>query len=240
MASLTTRLQALAAERAPRVRERVARAGLSPDLVGRRVAPMARGGLGRAARGWQEGVMERLRADAYPRMRRGLRRLGRRRARPRWRTRLAWLGLGMLGGAALMLILDPQAGRRRRALIRDKAVRARHTVTRDIPAQTGRWARYAGGRMQGTLYRARHAVGLVRQEPPPDTDRFIADRVESEVLGDPRVPKGAININAVDGVVYVRGQVEDKDTAEYILHRVSHVEGVKEVRNLLSVAGKGA
>ena len=237
MPSLTTRLQMLASQRAPRVMESMSLPGISPEAIGRRVAPVARSGLDRAARGWEDQVMERLRGDGYRRLRRRLRRLGRRPAPPRWRTRLAWLGAGMVAGAALMLILDPQAGRRRRALLRDQVVHARHVVTRDVPARTGRWARYAGGRMQGALYRTRRALGLVRQEPPPDMDQFIADKVESEVLGDPRVPKGAININAVDGVVYVRGRVEDNDTAEYILHRVSRVDGVKEVRNLLNVAG---
>jgi hypothetical protein len=212
---------------------------LYPEMITRRVRPLARGGFDLAARGWEEQVRERLAGARWTGGRRWARR--RRRARrPQWRPALMWMGLGALVGAGLMLLLDPQAGKRRRALIRDQAVHAGHVVTRDVPEQTSRWARYAGGRIQGAIYQARHAAGLAPEEAPPELDQYITDKVESEVLGDPKVPKGALNINAVDGVVYVRGRVEDKDTADYVLHRISRVEGVREVRNLLTTPAGGA
>jgi osmotically-inducible protein OsmY len=47
------------------------------------------------------------------------------------------------------------------------------------------------------------------------------------------VPKGQININAENGVVFLRGQVEDPELVEALEARVRKVRGVKDVENLL-------
>lgn len=38
----------------------------------------------------------------------------------------------------------------------------------------------------------------------------LAAKVETELFGNPRIPKGALNVNVEDGVVIVRGQVQGR------------------------------
>jgi hypothetical protein len=57
---------------------------------------------------------------------------------------LFWLGLG----AAAMYLLDPEQGRRRRALARDKMIKARRVV-RERASGT---ARHLGNRAQGLAH----------------------------------------------------------------------------------------
>ena len=50
------------------------------------------------------------------------------------------------------------------------------------------------------------------------------------------LPKGQININAENGVVFLRGQVEDPGLVETLETRVRKVRGVKDVENLLNTS----
>jgi osmotically-inducible protein OsmY len=61
------------------------------------------------------------------------------------------------------------------------------------------------------------------------------DKVESIVFRKDDVPKGQININAENGVVFLRGQVERPELVETLEKRVRGVNGVKDVENLLHV-----
>lgn len=72
----------------------------------------------------------------------------------------------------------------------------------------------------------------------PD-DGTLVDRVESQLFRDSDVPKGDININAADGVVTLRGEV-DEPMIEEIAVRVAAVEGVARVDNLLHPPGTPA
>ena len=61
-------------------------------------------------------------------------------------------------------------------------------------------------------------------------------KVESEVFRDHSIPKGQINVNAENGVVVLRGQVESSDLVEELERRVRKVHGVQGVENLLHTA----
>ena len=61
-------------------------------------------------------------------------------------------GIGM--GAALMYLFDPDSGRRRRALIRDKAVGLSHDIRRTIDKKTT----HLSNRAQGLLHDAKVLV----------------------------------------------------------------------------------
>ena len=64
--------------------------------------------------------------------------------------------LGAVGaGAALMYLFDPNGGRRRRALIRDKAVGISHDVTDAIGAKS----RDLSNRAKGFVHEAKGLVG---------------------------------------------------------------------------------
>jgi len=72
----------------------------------------------------------------------------------------------------------------------------------------------------------------------PD-DATLVDRVESQLFRDADVPKGGINVDAADGVVTLRGEV-DAPMIEEIAVRVAAVEGVTRVENLLHPPGTSA
>ena len=68
----------------------------------------------------------------------------------------------------------------------------------------------------------------------------VRDRVESELLGDPSVPKGAINISAERGIVVLRGEVPDEGMRTQLGERAAAVRGVWSVENLLHLPGEPA
>jgi osmotically-inducible protein OsmY len=54
------------------------------------------------------------------------------------------------------------------------------------------------------------------------------------------VPKGQINVNVEDGVVYLRGELEQHDLIEDLGVQARKVQGVLGVENLLHVPGEEA
>ena len=48
-----------------------------------------------------------------------------------------------------------------------------------------------------------------------------------------RVPKGQVDVNAEDGVVFLRGEVESPDLVAELEKATRKVHGVREVENLL-------
>lgn len=109
-------------------------------------------------------------------------------------SRTGW-GLVALG-AGLMYMFDPKTGRRRRAITRDKAAKmARHAAAR---AQA--IARQASDRAKGVMAEARASdeewVG----------DQTLVARVRSE-LGRVVSHPGALHVDAVDGLVTMRGPI---------------------------------
>ena len=132
-----------------------------------------------------------------------------------------------MGGAALAYFLDPQNGRRRRNQGRDQLLSlARHGTKR-----ARKLVHHATSDAAGQARRAAHA--LRKREEVELDDTTLVDKVESIVFRKHDVPKGQININAENGVVFLRGQVEDPELVETLEARVRKVRGVKDVENLL-------
>jgi osmotically-inducible protein OsmY len=132
-----------------------------------------------------------------------------------------------MGGAALAYFLDPENGRRRRHQSRDQLVSlARHGTKR-----ARKLVHHATSDAAGQARRAAHA--LRRAEEVDVDDTTLVDKVESIVFRKHDVPKGQININAENGVVFLRGQVDDPELVEALEARVRKVRGVKGVENLL-------
>jgi len=69
---------------------------------------------------------------------------------------------GQLVGAAVMYLMDPERGARRRAQVRDQAARARHKLGDGLDAT----ARDLGSRAKGTLAELRSRF---QREPVDDT-----------------------------------------------------------------------
>ena len=115
------------------------------------------------------------------------------------------------------------SGRRARALARASARRARRRAHR----VRGR----ARGMRHGVASRAAHAVPLHRVEPPDDVT--LSQRVRSGVLRRSGLSHGALNIDAHDGVVTLRGALSDPALAHRIEIQAADIEGVRGVRNLI-------
>ncbi|CAN5470708.1 hypothetical protein BH23ACI1_BH23ACI1_02660 [soil metagenome] len=133
------------------------------------------------------------------------------------------LGTGAALGATAMCLLDPGRGARRRALVRDKAVRVTHKTGDALDALS----RDAANRAKGL---AAEAVGALR---PDDADeRTLVERVRSElgrVVSHPR----AIDVGAAgDGRVHLSGPILAAEADEAVA-ATSAVRGVSSVDDRL-------
>lgn len=159
------------------------------------------------------------------------------RSRQRQRNQDGAFVWGMLTGLAVgvggMFILDPQSGRRRRALARDQIVHFGHVMDDLVSVGIPRRIDYLSGFAEGVRHRTMARLGRT-EEIFPDDDQFITDRVRSIVFRDPQIPKGEINLNTVDRVVYLRGHVDDERMVREIEARVRRVEGVRDVVNVIN------
>jgi hypothetical protein len=133
-------------------------------------------------------------------------------------------------GAAAAYLLDPDRGRGRRARLRDQSRAFGRRQARALERQ----ASFQWGRAEGLVQRARHRGGH-----PPADDRALADRIRTEVLRDDPAHTH-LNIDAVGGVVSVRGEVADLQTAMDIERRMRAIPGVVEVENFLHAPGEPA
>jgi hypothetical protein len=131
-------------------------------------------------------------------------------------------GLGL--GAALMYLFDPDRGRRRRALIRDKAEGAANKAG----DYAGKMSRDLRNRAYGMVAETK---SIFRHEEV--TDDVLVDRVRS-TLGRYPVHVGAIDVTAQNGNVALRGSVMESEMAD-IMRAVRSVRGVKGVENQLDV-----
>lgn len=99
-----------------------------------------------------------------------------------------------------------------------------------------RFARRRPGRLKGA---ALDATAPLRHMGREYDDVTLARKVESEIFRDADAPKGKVNVNAVDGVVELRGQVEGDQIAA-LARAAARVDGVKSVTNLLHPPGTPA
>jgi len=116
-------------------------------------------------------------------------------------------------GAALAYFFDPDNGRKRRKAAIKKAAKGL--------GQAGRKPQAA------------------RANAQPD-DPTLADRVKSEIFRDADVPKEQVNVSVEDGVVHLRGELEEPDLIEDLEAQARQVQGVRGVENLLHASGKNS
>ena len=132
-------------------------------------------------------------------------------------------------GAALAYLFDPDNGRRRRKILADKSAKYVRRARQQV--------RGAGTQARGVKEKATH---LEEQEKPQPDDVTLARKVETEIFRDADVPKGEINVNAEDGVVYLRGEVTQPDMIEDLEAKARNVQCVLGVENLLHAPGQEA
>jgi|SRR5215210_5145694 len=142
------------------------------------------------------------------------------------------LGIGA-AIAALTYFFDPQNGARRRNMTRDQVL-AFFRRGSGKAAQTGRSLT-----SQATALKQK-ATHLREEEKPEPDDVTLARKVETEIFRDAEVPKGKINVNAEDGVVFLRGEIDDADLIRDLEKAARNVQGVREVENFLHAPGTEA
>ncbi len=131
-------------------------------------------------------------------------------------------GMGL--GAMLMYMFDPQRGRRRRSVTRDRMLSALRDGMRGL--DVGR--RDLGNRMRGQVAEMR-----IRFNGEMVPDSVLEARVRSRigrVVSHPR----AVHVNAEDGVVHLTGPVLTYEVND-LLRTVSSVPGVKETTHQLDI-----
>ena len=137
-----------------------------------------------------------------------------------------WLG-GAALGALTMYFTDPEQGRRRRALTRDKlnsaVVQSNHAVSTA--------ARDLGNRLQGLKARGTRLI-RTRTAPQPD-DPVLAARIRTR-LGRVTAHSHPLAVEVHDGCVHLSGPVLASEKAA-ILGTVRAMRGVREVTEALSV-----
>lgn len=129
-------------------------------------------------------------------------------------------------GLALGYFLDPDSGKRRRHIARDRAL----SLLRRGAETTRREAEYRTGQVEGKIEAAKSQA---RPEKPAANDQDLADRVKSEIFQPADAPKGSVNVNVEHGVVYLRGEVKRPDEIKKLVEQASSIDGVAGVENLL-------
>ena len=71
-------------------------------------------------------------------------------------------------------------------------------------------------------------------------DGTLKAKVESQLFRDEHEVKGAININAQEGIVQLRGELPSRDLIDALVDRTRKIHGVKDVENLLHTPGTEA
>jgi osmotically-inducible protein OsmY len=138
-------------------------------------------------------------------------------------------------GAAAAWFLDPNDGTRRRNTTRDKALK----LARKGKGEATQQATYATNTVKGKAA----AVAPTTDREPADerlNDPALQAKVESEIFRSEDTPKDKVSVNVEDGVVYLRGELDDPSAAERLREAASKVDGVRGVQSLLHPPGEPA
>ncbi len=125
--------------------------------------------------------------------------------------------LALVAGIGLEYFLDPKDGTKRRAMLMNQL----GPVTDSV----------AGG------------MGPIKGMMPhghdnnnPD-DKTLKDRVESEVLRDPKFGQAPINFNVENGIVVIHGELPTQADIDQLVSQVQGIRNVQGVENLLHLPG---
>jgi len=127
-------------------------------------------------------------------------------------------------GAGMMYLLDRQAGKRRRAAIRDKAAHGAH-MTREA---TGKVSRDTRNRLQGVAAQIKQTVSREAV-----SNRVLAERIRSN-MGTIVSHPGSIHVEADEGHVKLTGVILASELNN-LVKQVQSVRGVRDVTHELEV-----
>jgi osmotically-inducible protein OsmY len=158
--------------------------------------------------------------------------------------KLRTLFIGGAAAAAARYLFDPEQGAARRARLKDQAMSR-------VADLGGRAKGSASGVAQGAVQQmkeratelkssATSATSTIVVEDIEIDDQQLHDRVQTEVLGRPDVPKDRIVVNVEDGIVVLRGELDAQGQIDDVLQKVGAVSGVRAIDSLLHVHGTPA
>jgi hypothetical protein len=131
---------------------------------------------------------------------------------------------GIAIGGGLMYLFDPDCGKRRRVLIRDKTV----STVREVDDAISKASRDLSNRARGFIAEAR---SLVSSEEIPDD--VLKARVETKI-GRLATHHHGIDVESDDGNITLRGPVLSSEV-QALIRGVSAMSGVRSVCNRLEV-----
>ena len=141
------------------------------------------------------------------------------------------LGIIAAAAAAGAWLYDPVSGRRRRAQLGDRTA----GFFRRLVRRSGRLGRHVASGTHGLAQRATH-----REQPKALDDATLKNKVETEIFRAADSPKGRVSVNAQHGIVQLRGEVDSTDMIDDLVQKVRSIHGVRDVENLLHLAGTPA
>ena len=130
-----------------------------------------------------------------------------------------------LAAAVAAYLLDPISGRGRRARLRDRSA----AIGRHAAIRAERLSRHVRNVAQGRL----HQLGDQDEVERAMDDATVADRVRSQVLGRHDVHATEVLVNVEDGVVSLRGELDDPERLGRVIDLTAEVPGVRGVENLI-------
>ncbi len=136
-------------------------------------------------------------------------------------------------GAGAAYLLDPTMGRTRRSELADRVRALLRRSVRKAEDRTERTIKRAEDRAHGIA----HEVARDEADLVPENDQTLIDKVRSEVVGGERWRPYTINVDAADGEVALRGQLDRPDQIRDLVDEVSRVPGVRKVENFLHLPG---
>jgi hypothetical protein len=144
------------------------------------------------------------------------------------RAKGAWIvapfGAGIGVGAALMYLLDPERGKRRRALAKDKLVHATHVTAQEADVTS----RNAVNHVRGVIARIRSRV---KSEHVPDS--VLAERVRARI-GHLVPHAGSIDVTVRDGRATLAGPALGSEL-DALLADLARVRGIVGIDNRLGL-----
>lgn len=142
--------------------------------------------------------------------------------------------LGLVAfGAALIYFFDPQKGRSRRAQVQERIT----GFFEDRSVQAEQVAHQAAAQAEDLAQTAKDQAEKVGAQLD---DATLARNVETEIFRGDEVTKGKVDVNAENGKVYLRGEVDKPELIRDLEERARSVQGVEDVENLLKVPGAEA
>jgi osmotically-inducible protein OsmY len=135
-------------------------------------------------------------------------------------------------GAGLAYMFDPQSGKRRRHVLRDRSV----ALLRRLGRRSVGKAKYVAGQAEGV---AAQATGAVSRQDEGADDATVKDRILSQAFREAGVNTGDVAVDVADGIATLRGTLQSADLVHDLVERVRAVPGVRTVTPRLTVSGTG-